>query len=108
VNLRAWLPVLLAAAGCGPAYVYGRTSRTEVAPRPQDCHFDLLDQIPQRAYEEVGIVAAREIEYGSAESSTPMFVDTVRGWVCGSGGEAVIVERDMYGHYLRGTVVRFK
>lgn len=103
---RLLLPLALAA--CSPAYVYGPTGTVTAEPRPAGCVFDLLDRAPARAWDELGILAPRDIEDGDMAGGAPMFVDAVRAQVCAAGGDAVVVERDTFGRYVRGTVIRFR
>jgi hypothetical protein len=102
------LALLLLGGGCGSSYVYGRLATVTPPARDPGCVFALLDSVPGRAFDELGVIAPRDIEYGATASSPASFTDKVRGWVCGSGGDAVVVERDVYGNYKRATVIKYR
>ena len=106
--MRAAAVCLLLAAGCGTGYVYGRVGEVAPAPREPSCKFVLLDARPSRPYDEIGVIAPKDIEYGDVTASPPFFVDAITPWVCASGGDAVVTEHDMYGHYIRGTVIKYR
>src|SRR5262245_19519175 len=105
--MRAAL-ALIVLAGCTPAYIYGSTATVNAAPKPAGCGFQLLDAAPRQPYDELGIVAPSDIEDGDMAGGGPMFIDAVKPYVCPAGGDAVVVERDTFGRYVRGTVIRFK
>jgi hypothetical protein len=104
----ATLIAALVTAGCGTGYVYGRVGDLSPPPRQPHCTFTLLDAVPARPFDELGIIAPADIIYGDVTSSPPFFTDAVSPWVCASGGDAVVVERDMFGHYIRGTVIKYR
>jgi hypothetical protein len=107
---RLLLPLLLA-GGCGPMYVYGQTARTPglaATHKSDDCHFELLEAPPKRAFDELGVVAPEDIEYGSLADTATEFANQVRRYVCPAGGDAVVIEKNKWGRYERGTLIRYR
>jgi len=102
----ALIPLLL--AGCGPMYLYGQTGKVVGPPKPDDCHFELVEGRPSRPFDEVGVVAPDDIEFGSLADGPMEFSDQVRRYVCPAGGDAVVVEKNKWGRYERGTIVKYK
>ncbi len=102
----ALLAVLL--AGCMPAYIYGQTGTAAMPAKPADCGFEVLDRVPSRPYDELGVLAPPDIDHGSLAGGTASFVEVVRPQVCAAGGGAVVVEKDELGRIARGTVIKFK
>jgi hypothetical protein len=105
---RAGLPLLALLAGCGPMYIYGQTGKTVAQAKPDDCHFALLEAPPERAFEEIGVVAPEDIEFGSLADTAMEFQNQVRRYVCPMGGDAVVVEMNKWARYERGTIIRYK
>ena len=98
--------LLLAACAPGQKYAYGPLGGAPA--RPEGCGVELLAQPPARAYDVLGILAPPDIEDGALAGGEVPFLEEVRGTVCAAGGDAVVVEKDSYGRYVRGTVVRRK
>jgi hypothetical protein len=93
--------------GCTSSYVLGRTA--QVAPaRSADCKVELLEGAPPRPFAELGVLAPRDIEYGGVAGGATPFVESVRQQVCAVGGDAVVVEKNYAGNYIRGTVIKFR
>jgi hypothetical protein len=102
----AWL--LLALSGCTSSYVFGRVGDVSPAAKPADCRFEILNAAPTRPFDELGILAPKDIEYGSMAGGSVPFTESVQGQVCAAGGDAVVVEKDMFDHYVRGTVIKYR
>ncbi len=102
---RAAVIFLATFVGCAPAYIYGRTAPQAPAAKALGCAFSLLDKIPQLPFDEVGVIAPEDIEYGDMAGGVESFKSAVGAHVCAAGGDAVIVERDWTGRYIRGTVI---
>ena len=100
--------LLLSAAGCAGHYVYGRTGELVPPPKPPGCTFVLLELPPEQPFDEIGVLAPRDIEYGDMAGGATPFKETVGEQVCAAGGDAVVVERDYTGRYIRGTVIKYK
>jgi hypothetical protein len=94
--------------GCAGTYVYGPTGDVEAQAKPPGCTFTLLDLPPQQAFDEIGVLAPQDIEYGDMAGGPTPFKEAVAEQVCKVGGDAVVVERDGTGRYIRGTVIKFK
>jgi hypothetical protein len=98
----------VALAGCSPNYVFGRVGDLTPPARPADCRFELIEAVPKRPFDELGILAPRDIEYGSTAGGRVSFTESVQATVCAAGGDAVVVEKDLYDHYVRGTVIKYR
>jgi hypothetical protein len=105
-----WLPALaLLLGGCGgPMYLYGQTGKAAGDRKPDDCRFPLLEAPPERPFEEIGVVAPEDIEYGSLADTAFEFEDQIRRYVCAAGGDAVVAEKNKWARYERGTIIRYK
>jgi hypothetical protein len=100
--------VALVPAGCAGHYIYGRTGDVIPPAKPPGCVFSLLDVPPQQAFDEVGVLAPKDVEFGDMAGGAVPFKEAVADQVCAAGGDAVVVERDFTGRYIRGTVIKFK
>jgi hypothetical protein len=100
--------VCLLSAGCASHYIYGRTGDVVADPKPPGCVFTMLDVPPEQPFDEIGVLAPRDIEYGDMAGGATPFKEAVSDQVCAAGGDAVVVERDFTGRYIRGTVIKFK
>jgi len=96
------------ASGCAAAYVYGPTTPGDAPAKPSGCGFELLDTAPSRPFDELGVLAPKDIEYGDLSGGGIPFKESVGAQVCAAGGDAVVVERDLFSRYVRGTVIRYK
>jgi hypothetical protein len=99
---------LLALAGCSPMYLYGKTGKSEATAKPAGCHFPLIDRAPDRPFDELGILAPEDIEFGRYADTPKEFADQVRPFVCAAGGDAVVAETNRWGRYIRGVVIRYR
>lgn len=107
--VRYTLAAGLALAGCGGGkYIYGPLGAVVAQPKPKDCDFLLALGIPVRAYDSLGVLAPEDIEAPEAASNEETFKNAVRAQVCGAGGDAVLVERNARGQFIRGTVIRLR
>lgn len=104
--LLALVPVL--ASGCLPAYIYGHTGRGMVVAKPEGCAFEIFEGMPSRPFEELGVIAPEDIANPSLAGAAQTFMSAARPFVCKVGGDAVVVERNMAGEYVRGTVIRYR
>jgi hypothetical protein len=104
----ARLLMMVSLGGCGPSYVLGRVGDLTPPPLPPDCRFEVRSDVPTRPFDEIAILAPRDIEYGSMAGGPEPFKEAVQAQVCGVGGEAVVVEKDMYDHFVRGTVIKYR
>jgi hypothetical protein len=109
-SLCLCLSVFLAFAsgGCATHYVYGRTGEITPPPKPPGCTFTILDVPPEKPFDEVGVLAPKDVEFGDMAGGATPFKEAVADQVCAAGGDAVVVERDFTGRYIRGTVIKFK
>jgi hypothetical protein len=98
----------LVLGGCGPMYIYGKTGKTVADHKPDGCHFPLLEGVPSRPFEELGVVAPEDIEYGSLADTPLEFEDKIRAYVCSAGGDAVVVEKNKWARFERGTIIRYR
>jgi hypothetical protein len=105
---RACVLALVALGGCGPMYMYGQTGKTIGDRKPDDCHFPLLEAPPSRPFDELGVVAPEDIEYGSMADTTLEFENQIRRYVCAAGGDAVVVEKNKWARFERGTVIKYR
>jgi hypothetical protein len=97
-----------ACAGCAGHYIYGRTSEMAIAAKPPGCTFSLLDAPPDQPFDEIGVLAPIDIEFGDMAGGATPFKEAVADQVCAAGGDAVVAERDFTGRYIRGTVIKLK
>ncbi len=95
-------------AGCATPYLYGQLSQEPAPAKPAGCGFTLLDALPDRACEEIGVLAPKDIVFGDVAGGPTSFKEAVGDKVCAVGGDAVVIERDGRGRYVRGTIVRWK
>ncbi len=103
VCLLGWL-----LAGCGPRYIYGQTTVVAAPAKPDGCPITLMYSVPTKPYEELGVLAPKDVQFGSLAGGPVPFQEDVHRQVCRAGGEAVVVEKNWAGNYVRGTVIRFK
>lgn len=109
VVLLATLGVATTVGSCGGGkYFYGPLGDVVVQPKPKDCSFILIDKVPSQAHDPLGVLAPANIEFPKVASDDDRFKSSVAAQVCAAGGDAVVVERDSQGRYVRGTVIRFK
>lgn len=106
--LLAALAAPVGAGGCAISYVLGYTGAAPPAPKPEGCAFDVLDGAPRRAFDEIAIIAPRDIEYGEMAGGSTPYREAVGALVCRAGGDAVVAERDWLGRYIRGTVIKYR
>jgi hypothetical protein len=108
-GVRAALGVVLACAACGGSnYLYGPLGAVVAQPRPKDCEFLLAFGVPVRAYDALGVLAPLDIETPGAADSEKAFKSAVGPQVCAAGGDAVLVERNAEGRFIRGTVIKLR
>ena len=105
---RACILALLLLPACATHYVYGPTGALTAPPKPAGCVFTLLELPPENPFDEIGVLAPRDIEYGDMASGATPFKEAIAEQVCAAGGDAVVVERDFTGRYIRGTVIKYK
>lgn len=98
----------LLSAGCGTRYIYGRTGEVVAAAKPPNCAYVLLDAPPDKPFDELGVLAPNDIEFGDMSGGPTPYKETVGEQVCAAGGDAVVVERDDNGRYVRGTVIKYR
>jgi hypothetical protein len=95
------LPFVL---GCvGITYSYTPTTQNIGMAKSSRCSFDLLTMRPSRAYLELGVLEPTD---GAGASATE-FKEAVGDQVCRVGGDAVLTEVNGFGHYVRGTVIKY-
>jgi len=104
----ARLSLVIVLGGCGASYALGRVGELTPPSRPPDCRFEVRSDIPSRPFDEIAILAPRDIEYGSMAGGTVPFQEAVQSQVCAVGGDAVVVETDAFDHYVRGTVIKYR
>ncbi len=79
------------------------STRADVAARPANCAFDLLQLRPSRPFEELAVIEDDEHYADSAE----LFKSLVADQVCNAGGDAVVAEPNADGYYPRGVIIRY-
>ena len=82
-------------------YRFIATGDLKPQPRPVDCSFQVLTAAPTQLYQELGVLEAR-----NAALDAKGFASDVHEQVCRAGGDAVLVQVDGQGRYLRGTVLK--
>jgi hypothetical protein len=102
------LVVALTACGGGSSYLYGPLGAVVAQPKPKDCEFLLAFGVPVRAYDSLGVLAPLDIETPNAADSEKAFKSAVGTQVCAAGGDAVLVERNPAGRFIRGTVIKLR
>jgi hypothetical protein len=109
VRPTALLVLLLGAPGCASnPYVYGPLGAVVAQPRPDSCEVALLFAPPDRAYDSLGVLAPADIEHPKLAREEGRFRSAVLDQVCAAGGDAVVIERDGEGRYLRATVIKLR
>jgi hypothetical protein len=101
---KGLLVVLIAIAGC-VGYKYSTTTSVTAPSKPESCEFDVLSTRPDRPYDELGVL---ETSAGYEARSVSSFRDAILRDVCRAGGDAVLAEVNGLGHYVRGTVIRYR
>ena len=112
MTARATAAVLLAAAaaasGCAAKYLYGPLGDATAQPRDDDCEFAVTDVIPDRPFDTLGVLAPDDIEASRVHTDVTKMQKAIAEEVCASGGDAVVVERDPAGRFVRGTIIKLK
>ena len=104
-----WLTLLLAALpSCAASYLYGPVDGAAAQPRDDDCAFTVTDTIPQVPFDTLGVLAPEDIQASRLSTDPTKFQKAVEEQVCEAGGDAVVVERDAEGRFVRGTVIKLK
>ena len=109
--MRAWcltLVMLLGASGlaCGGQGEYRKTGG-RYAPRGPACDYRVVRNRIVEPYEELGVIDIDAFSMRSLPDDEERFRKVVGPLVCAAGGHAVIPQLDMYGHWTRGTIIRF-
>jgi hypothetical protein len=111
-RLAAALATMVSGAGCfgfgGSKYLYGPLGAVVAQPKPKGCEFLVVPGVPVRAYDSLGVLAPLDIETPKAADSEAAFKSAVGAQVCEAGGDAVLVERNADGRFIRGTVIRLR
>jgi hypothetical protein len=98
------LTVLL--SGCVPTYKYVPSGTTaSIAAKPANCAFAVLTTRPDSSFDEIGIL---DHSHGPVPDDAAAFKKSIQKEVCRAGGDAVLVEVNGLGQYIRGTVLRFR
>ena len=95
-------------AGCGPMYVYGQVTSSTLPAKPPGCHIQILQSPPDKPYEEVGIFAPKDVQFGSLAGGPVPFQEDTGDRACAAGGDAVVIEKNWAGNYARGTLIKYK
>ncbi|MCI0668912.1 MAG: hypothetical protein L0Y64_00470 [Myxococcaceae bacterium] len=90
-------------SGCAPSYRWAKTTSVQADARESSCSFDILTARPDRAFDELGVL---EKEWDT--NQVDGFRASTQAQVCAAGGDAVLVEVNGLGHYVRGTVIRYR
>jgi hypothetical protein len=101
-----WLSVALSLASCARTANYTRTGKAFQA-RPDDCEFEVYLRTPPGRITEIGIVTFSALG-GGAEGrarSVSEAKERAAQHVCKEGGNALVVQSDGAGAFVRGTVV---
>jgi hypothetical protein len=109
--VAAALAAMVGSTGCfgfgGSKYLYGPLGAVVAQPKPKDCPFLVVPGVPVRAYDALGVLAPLDIESPTANNEDA-FKSAVGAQVCAAGGDAVLVERNTEGRFIRGTVIRLR
>jgi hypothetical protein len=99
------LLVLALLGGCVPTtYAWTPASNKPTSPRPESCPVEVLAMAPDDGYEEVGTLAHYN---GKLPRSDDDFKRAVAKQVCGTGGDAVVAQKNDKGEYIKGTVIKY-
>lgn len=86
--------------------IYTKTTSAEYQSKSLDCDFDIFTSLPQKNYDEIGVININKYYLAIADIST--FKLKVKDEVCKNGGDAVVVTINGSGHYVQGTVLKYK
>ena len=98
--------VALVALCCGcvsTSFSFTPSTKGEVA-RPAGCEFEMLDALPDKAFEEVG-----RLDYynGDVPKTRDALRKAVKDRVCEVGGDAVVADPDVKGEFRTATVIKW-
>ncbi|XDD51768.1 hypothetical protein AB3N59_08620 [Leptospira sp. WS92.C1] len=96
--------VLLAFIGCvsyQPGFV--KTAMVSFPPKQSDCEFAVITTVPQKKFEEIGVVENQSYVISIAD-----FKKMCQPFVCANGGDAVVALVNGNGIYIKGTIIKFK
>ena len=101
-----WLSVALSLAGCARTANYVRTGKAFQA-RPDDCDFVVYTSMPPGRHTEIGIVTFSVMGGGpeGRARSVAEAKERATQHVCKEGGNAVILQSDGAGAFVRATVI---
>ena len=110
--MKPLLPMLMtavvASAGCGGKYLYGPLGEVAAQPRPKGCEFALAYAVPEVAYDSLGVLAPEDIQKPKVADAERAFRSAVGAQVCAAGGDAVVVERNTEGQFIRATIIKLR
>lgn len=93
-------------AGCGARYRLTPNDLTaQLSPRDPGCSVAISTQRFDRPYVELGVLD--HVSGGAYPYTADAFREKVQTLVCEAGGDGVIAQVSLLGHYVGGTVVRW-
>jgi hypothetical protein len=100
---RAALVRSMVSAGCGPHYVYTRSSQEVTNAKSSGCDFAVTASLTDpSSYVELGVL---DLHFDPARDIAA-FKEMVRADVCQAGGDLVVTEINGVGSYVRGIVFK--
>ena len=101
-----WLTISLSLAACARTSHYTRTGNPHER-RPDGCEFKVHTKAPEGRYAEIGIVNFSVLGGGAKGRAQNISEarERVAEHVCKEGGNAVILQGDGHGAFVRATVI---
>jgi hypothetical protein len=100
------LLALVLFAGCVPTSYTFTPATKGVGTKPDGCKYDVvLSGEPKQTTEDVGDLA---LYNGSAPKDESGVRKALGNQVCQAGGDAVVMERDDKGGYIKGRIVKYR
>lgn len=92
-------------SGCGYATKGYRLEGVGLLPRDKNCAMELFFAPPKEEIRRVGVVEFKPRKMGHLPRSQEEVLVEAHGYVCETGGNALLVMKNGYGQYTRATIL---